>query len=118
MSIVGVPSFASQSDLHRKEDRFTKPGVVGWRTLSLLPRIWGDPVCGLVVHAYPDPGTILTGDCITLPHRGAASSEGLAAGGSGESPPQPGEPGEVGFYPLLSERLLLLGTWQLSSPAA
>lgn len=55
------------------------------------------------------------GDCITLPEKGAASSEGLAAGDSGESPPQTEESGECGFYPLLSvqQRLLLLGTWQL-----
>lgn len=57
------------------------------------------------------------GDCITLPGRGAASSEELAAGSSGESPPEPEEPGEGGFYPLLSvqQRLLLLGAWQLGS---
>lgn len=107
LSIVGVPGFASQAELHSKGHRFTKTRVVGWRTCSLLPGIWGSMFTW----------TQALGDCITLPEKGAASSEGLAPGGSGQSPPQPDEPGECGFYSLLSvqQSLLLLWTWQLSS---
>lgn len=61
LSIISVPRFASQAELHSKGDRFTKIRVVGLRTHSLLPRVWGDPICGLVVHAHLAPGTILTG---------------------------------------------------------
>lgn len=58
---------ASQTELHSKGDRFTKTRVVGWRTHSLLPR-----TCGLVVHAHPEPGTLLTGWLHHPPRQGSS----------------------------------------------
>lgn len=96
-----LPSTAKGTDAAR----VTRTGVVGWDPLPSpqeLPWTW-------------PPSSL--GDCITLPEREAASAAGVSAGGSGETPPQPGEAGEGGFYPLLSvhQRLLLLRTWQLGS---
>lgn len=91
-----------------------RPGC--W-THSLLPGLWGDPICALVVPAHLDPGTILTGWLHHPAREGSSLQRGAGCRGLWGEPTQPEGPGEGGFYPLLSvqQRLLLLGTWQLGS---
>lgn len=48
---------------------------------SLFPGVWGDPICGLVVPAHLDPGTILTGWLHHPPREGSSLQRGAGCRG-------------------------------------